>query len=249
MEQKNQGDNVTNPYFFFQAKLYPALPYLTYQANQVRKKYPIPPAMSNSLRIGESDRSYLILGESTVAGVGAEHPQETLAYHIHTLLDGKVSIINHGKNGLRAKEIWPCFRKELSAISETIAGIFLFLGANDCFKLSTPSDFEKSLKKLIGQLDQQFSPDWIYLADIPPVHLFPAFPKILKSFLHTQRSYLREKMQSIASQNPQVFHEGIQVDLDQDFFSTDLIHPSGKGYYEIAKFSVNSLKQAKIIGF
>lgn len=247
MELKKREAKAWKPYLFFQAKLYPTLPYLSYKALQVKKKYPTPPAMSNELILGESDQKILIIGESTVAGVGAQDPTETLAYHIHSFFEGKYEVQNYGKNGIRAKELLPYFRKNLKSINGQVDGIFLYIGANDCFKLTSPTDYYKALKHVLEVLQEQFKANWIYLADIPPVEQFPAFPPILKSFLKEQRHFLKTQMEMLSRENEQVIHEQISMDFDPSFFSNDLVHPSGKGYLEIAKFSFSGLQRAGVV--
>ncbi len=245
--QKNPVAKPKSPYFLFQAKLYPVLPYLIYKANQVKKTYPTPPAMSNHLNLGSSDEKYLIIGESTAAGVGAKDTTGTIAHRIFESFGKKVEVINFGKNGIRVKEVIPTFRHQLEAIEDPMEGVFIYMGANDCFKLTSPNEYERSLLRLLDQVKTQFNPNWIYLADIPPVQIFPAFPSILKSYLKDQRSFLRSQMKKIAQQDDSIVFEEIELDLDKSFFSEDLIHPSSFGYSAIADFSIAGLKRANKI--
>lgn len=243
MELKKQVAKCKKPYLFFQARLYPSLPYLIYKAAQVRSQYPTPPAVSNELTLGKSNKKILILGESTAAGVGAAETKNTLAQQLHLLLEQQYEITNLGKNGIRAKELLPCFRKKIPAYAEPLAGIFLYIGANDCFKLTQPESYREALEKVIAELELLLQPDWIYLADIPPVHLFPAFPPVLRSFLREQRDFLQCQMQALAHSNPKLVFEPIRLDLNPAFFCEDRIHPSPLGYAEIAKFSHAGLRR------
>jgi len=245
--RKNPVANSTRPYFLFQAKLYPVLPYLIYKANKVQKAYPTPPAVSEFLTLGNSKKKYLILGESTAAGVGAKDPKGTIANRIFETAGPDLQVINLGKNGIRVKEAIPTFKHQLNSISGKVDGLFIFLGANDCFKLTPPNEYQRALLRLLGQINSQFQPNWIYLADIPPVQIFPAFPSILKSYLKEQRSFLRKEMKRIASLDERIVFEPIELDLDESFFSEDLIHPSSYGYSAIADFSLAGLKRANKI--
>ncbi len=228
-------------YTLFQAKLYPVLPFLIYQAAKVRKKRPIPPSISENLILGNGDRKILILGESTVASVGASELKFTLAGHLFSLLDKEYQIYNLGKNGLRASQALPHFEENLKTIQGSLEGIFLFIGANDCFRLTHPNQFRVELEVLIQHLRSKFSPEWIYLADIPPVQHFPAFPKLLQSSLYTQRSFLQKEMVSIGLNQKNVLFDKITLDISSDFFASDLIHPSDIGYQKIAKFALAGL--------
>ncbi|NVJ86033.1 MAG: SGNH/GDSL hydrolase family protein [Algoriphagus sp.] len=230
-------------YRLFQAQLFPVLPYLIFQAKQVRKNNPLPPAKSNHLILGTNTKRILILGESTAAGVGASEPENTLAGNIYRMFDQNYQVINLGKNGLRVKELIPTFQEDLSGLIGDFEGIFLFIGANDCFRLTNPKDFRNKLEYLIKQLQQDLSPKWIYLADIPPVQLFPSFPTSLQFYLEKQRGFLTGEMQKLATSNPLLIYEKIQMSLDKEFFCSDGIHPSNLGYKAIAEFAIDGIKR------
>lgn len=234
-------------YRLFQATLYPVLPYLLYSAQKVKSNFPTPDALSEELLISSpipEVSKLLILGESTAAGVGAKSTEETLANHFYRLFDQQHTIFNLGKNGIRAKELWPYFHRKLEKEQGEISGILLFIGANDCFKLTSPSDFSLALQRLIEALKSKFNPDWFYLADIPPVQDFPAFPPVLKYYLKNQRKFLCQEMETLAASDPQIIFKKISLSLDSDFFCEDLVHPSGKGYQAIAKFSFDSISKS-----
>ncbi|MCS5489673.1 SGNH/GDSL hydrolase family protein [Algoriphagus limi] len=230
-------------YWWFQTQLYPMLPYLIYQAKTVRKNNPLPPANSNHLILGNSQKRILILGESTAAGMGASQPETTLAGNIFRLFQEKYQVINLGKNGLRAKELIPTFKEDLEINPSKVEGVFLFIGANDCFRLTKPLNYKSELENIISWLKKNFSPNWIYLSAIPPVHIFPAFTPQLKYFLLRQRKFLSSEMEQIASQDSNVIYQEIRFDLTPEFFADDGIHPSDKGYQGIAQFAFDGIKR------
>lgn len=230
-------------YWWFQTQLYPLLPFLIYQAKTIRKNNPLPPAQSNHLILGDSDQRVLILGESTAAGVGASKPETSLAGTIFHLFKEKYEVINLGKNGLRVKELIPTFNEEIGSNPKKVEGIFLFMGANDCFRLTKPTQFRFELENIISWLNQSFAPNWIYLSAIPPVHIFPAFTPQLKYFLLRQRKFLSKEMERIASQHHHMIYEEIRFDLTPEFFASDGIHPSDQGYQAIAQFAIDGIKR------
>jgi lysophospholipase L1-like esterase len=117
------------------------------------------------------------------------------------------------------------YLKHKKSRSKKSEGVILFLGANDCFLLTSPQDFKKELEFLIQQIQVDTDTEWIYLAAIPPVHLFPAFSEQMRSFLSKQRAYLQRKMEDIAANDPKVIYHPIPMDLQPDFFSEDGVHP------------------------
>ncbi len=236
-----------NSYLEFKAKLYPVLPFLIYQAYKVKKQRPTPKAQSEFIKLGNGLQRLLILGESTAAGVGASSVESTLAGNIYRLFGEDCSVTNLGKNGIRAGQVLPFFSEKLKAEKTQTDGIFLFLGANDCFQLTNPTEYHRSLVKLISSLESDFNPSWIYLADIPPVHLFPAFPAMLQSYLKSQREFLREKMKQIAHGNPKIIFDELDLNLPPEFFCEDLVHPSDIGYRAIAEFSWDGIKKRQFL--
>lgn len=235
------------PYWTFQLRLYPWIPFLVYQAKQVRKSSPKLPSHSSLLTLGQGENHILLLGESTVAGVGASSPIHTLAGNFHHLFGKSFQIETVGKKGLLVKDALGLYLQHRQVQSKKTTGIFLFLGANDCFLLTNPTAFKKDLESLIYQIQLATSAQWIYLAAIPPVHLFPAFSKRMQSFLHRQRNYLQSELEKIASINSKVIYHAIPMALQPEFFSADSIHPSDLGYQKIAELAFEKLKGAKII--
>lgn len=228
-------------YMKFQAKLYPVLPFLIFQAAKVRKLRTLLPSISENLILGNGHRKILIIGESTVSGVGASANEFTLAGHIFRQLGSDFQIFNFGKNGLSASRTLPKLAENLNTIQGKLEGVFVLLGANDCFRLTHPKQFNVEMKGLISHLKLNFTPDWIYLADIPPVQSFPAFPKLLQYYLKEQRSFLQKEMIEISLLHKDLLYDGIRIEIDSDFFAADNIHPSDKGYQKIAEFAIDKL--------
>lgn len=234
-------------YMKFQAKLYPVLPFLFYQASKAEKRKPTLPPFSENLILGTGNRKILILGESTVAGVGATSMEFTLAGHLNRELGNQFQFTNLGKNGLRASQSLSYFYESLRLTQGKLEGVLIFIGANDCFRLTHPKKYRAELNSLIDFLKAKYSADWIYLADIPPVQLFPAFPKFLKTYLAQQRNFLQDEMESIAENRHDILFDRIKIEMSLDFFASDGIHPSDLGYQKIAKFAISGLEKNKFL--
>ena len=230
------------PYWIFQLRLYPWLPFLVYQAKQVRKSSPKLPSQSSLLTLGQGENHVLLIGESTVAGVGASSPAHTLAGNFYRLFGESYQIETIGKKGLRVKDALSLYHQHRKTEAPKSKGVILFLGANDCFLLTNPLAFKKEVETLIHQIQMTTSAQWIYLAAIPPVHLFPAFSKRMQSFLLEQRNYLQAELEKIASTLPKVIYHEIPMDLQPEFFSEDGVHPSDLGYQKIAELAFEKLK-------
>lgn len=230
------------PYWLFQIQLFPWLPFLVYQAKNVRKSSPKLPAQSPLLTLGQGEKHVLLLGESTVAGVGASSASTSLAGNFSQIFGDNYQIETIGKKGLRVKEAFSLYLKHKNSESKKSEGVLLFLGANDCFLLTSPQEFKKELESLIQQIQVATGAKWIYLAAIPPVHLFPAFSEQMRSFLYRQRNYLLHEMEENAARKPQVIFHQIPMNLQPEFFSADGVHPSDLGYQKIAELAIEKMK-------
>ena len=229
------------PYWLFQLQLFPWLPFLVYQAKKVRKSSPKLPSQSALLTLGQGEKHVVLLGESTVAGVGASSESTTLAGNFSRIFGESYQIETIGKKGLRVKEAFSLYLRHKKSRSKKSEGVILFLGANDCFLLTSPQVFKKELKSLIQQIRVDTNAEWIYLAAIPPVHLFPAFSEQMRSFLSKQRAYLQREMEDIASNEHKVIYHPIPMDLQPEFFSADGVHPSDLGYQKIAELAIEKM--------
>jgi lysophospholipase L1-like esterase len=229
------------PYWLFQLQLFPWLPYLVYQAKKVRKSSPKLPSQSSLLTLGQGEKHVLLLGESTVAGVGASAATHTLAGNFSRMLGDSYQIETIGKKGLRVKDAFSLYQLQKKSRTTTSEGVILFLGANDCFLLTSPQEFKQELRSLIQQIQVETNANWIYLAAIPPVHLFPAFSEQMRAFLSKQRAYLQREMEDIAANDPKVIYHAIPMDLQPEFFSADGVHPSDLGYQKIAELAIEKM--------
>ena len=233
-----------SPYWIFQLRLYLWIPILIYQAKQLRKSSPMLPSQSSLLTLGQGENHILLLGESTVAGVGASSPAHTLAGNFYRLFGESYQIESIGKKGLRVKDALSLYLQHRKILAPKSKGAILFLGANDCFLLTSPVAFKKEVETLIHQIQINTSAPWIYLAAIPPVHLFPAFSKKMQFFLQAQRNYLQAELEKIASNNPKLIYQEIPMDLQPEFFSADGVHPSDLGYQKIAELAFEQLSHS-----
>lgn len=234
-------------YRLFQLRLLTQLPFLMAEANQLRRNDPKLPARSSQAVLGEGKKHVLLLGESTVAGLGASSLSTTLAGNFHQLFGPEFSIETVGKTGMRAQGMHDWYLQNRQAPTKKTSGIFIFLGANDCFKLTSPTGYRQALEQLLDSLQTATQPDWIYLADIPPVHLFPAFSEKMSYYLERQRTYLRLEMQLLAEQRANLIFHPLHMALQPEFFSADRVHPSDMGYQKIAEVAFAELSHRDLL--
>ena len=219
-------------YLFEILLLIPCYPFLKSAGNKLRKNIIKLPPHSEYLEFGtnSSNPNLLIIGESTAAGVGASKKETTFGSMMaETLLDN-YNIFNIGKNGLKSSRLLTLYEKNESKLPDSFGKCIVLIGANDCFQFSSPTKFTKGLNDFIHFVEKEKACDQFIIPLIPPVHHFPAIPKIIRFFLKIHREILSLEVKNIAKNNPKVSFINQNEKYEAAFFATDGIHPSDVGY-------------------
>lgn len=184
----------------------------------------------------------LIIGESTAAGVGASSSEKTISGQVFHQLEKDHDIYNLGKNGLRAFQLKELFSEgdpeDLSKIDTAI----ILIGANDCFKFTSPRKFQNALSEFLATLTSIDSVSKIIIPIIPPVNQFPAIPRIIQFFLGWHRHILAKEIINLKTQFPLLDFEHGSEKFPNNFFASDGIHPSDLGYELLAKQISDKIK-------
>ncbi len=180
---------------------------------------------SNVLRV-------LLLGESTVAGVGAADHNEGLAGQTAVAVNGvtgaTVDWRVHAANGLTAAGLRASLKELPADIRADL--IVIGLGVNDVFRMQGPVQWEKDLRALIDEVRERcgFAP--VMLSAMPPIGHFPGLPQPLRSVLGLRARLLDDATEKLADKMAGVYFVPLQFDPDPSLFSSDGIHPSTKTY-------------------
>ncbi|WP_291780325.1 SGNH/GDSL hydrolase family protein [Cecembia sp.] len=226
-------------YFFELLLLVPVFPLLYYQGKKLRHKISRLPSHAEYLAFqSKNSRSnILIIGESTAAGVGASSEETTFASQIYRQLGSEFSVYNLGKNGIRAERLKRLLVHGKQEISTKIQIAIILIGANDCFKFTPPSKFQKELREFLHLLTNTYGMEMekVIIPTVPPVHQFPALPWIIRFFLGWHRKMLIREIQHLEKKVPQFKYKPMETKLDASFFAEDGIHPSDLGYESMAR--------------
>ncbi|MDH3589035.1 MAG: SGNH/GDSL hydrolase family protein, partial [Gammaproteobacteria bacterium] len=142
----------------------------------------------------------LLLGESTVAGVGAANHDEGLAGQtaraVNAMTGATIDWHVHAANGITASGL----RSTLSSLpADTRADLIVIgLGANDVFRLQGPGRWERNLKALVNDVRERcgFAP--VILSAMPPIGSFPGLPQPLRSVLGLRSRLLDDTTERLA---------------------------------------------------
>jgi lysophospholipase L1-like esterase len=185
----------------------------------------------------------LVLGESTVAGVGARTHQEGLAgqvgTHLAQQLQRPVAWAALGQNGLTAQATR--LRLLPQVFGQQYDLVVVALGANDTFRLTSPGQWERHLAGLVRALREQVGFVPILLATVPPVGQFPAIPQPLRGVLGWVAQSLGEQAQRFAAVFGKVFYSQASFGQAPGYFCPDGVHPSEMAYAQWAAHLANDL--------
>lgn len=241
-------------YLFGALISFPLLPLIYCQGKGIRNSIPKLPEAEGTEGQFQSSTSTLntmrviSIGESTIAGVGVQTHEEgftgTFAKELSGLFSVNVSWKVYAKSGYTARRA----EKELiNKITETRADLIVIgLGANDAFKLNTPSKWKMQIRSLIESIKMKFPEAVIVFCNVPPIKEFPAFTSLIKFTVGNLVEILGNELEVIVNDYEHTFYFGEKIILEawidklglevkrKDFFS-DGIHPSKLTYQMWAK--------------
>ncbi|AHM59039.1 hypothetical protein D770_03860 [Flammeovirgaceae bacterium 311] len=187
---------------------------------------------------GTGELQLLVLGESTVEGIGADSFEKTLSVKLAETLAREsgqsVSWKAVGKSGATAKtslqHLLPLV-PHLERYDITV----LVLGANDSFALTSPLAWVKHIDGIVQKLRQKQPHALVYLASLPPVGSFPALPQPTRWVLGQCNRLLRLASKIYARDQQRVIHSQALFENRKHLLCSDGIHPSEQGYKKWAE--------------
>lgn len=180
----------------------------------------------------EHTRALLHIGESTVAGVGVDHFEQSLTVNIVRDLN---ATSNQrwlwqaiGKNGAAIREL-----NEQICLSELRYSpdvILLTMGVNDTTSLTRTDAWQKGLIDCVHSITSTInSSPKICVTQVPPMHLFPALPFPLNVFLGIRAKQLDHRLRQVCLQEHWT-HLTIEMPLQKEWMAEDGYHPNAEGY-------------------
>lgn len=230
----------------------PLLPFLYWQGRRTRKKVGrLPDAAGETIGhfgMAAETLNLLVVGESTVAGVGAAHHGEALAGQLAKFLSletGKtVRWQAVGESGITARETLQRLVPTLPE-PEKLDLIVVGLGGNDTFKVNSPNRWRTDMKKLIETLQTKYPNAKILLANTPMIRDFPVLPQPLKFVLWRVSRLHHQTLKKLTREMKNVFYFDKAEPVGAEFFA-DGVHPSPYGYSlwseAMIKFLLNRAK-------
>ena len=218
------------------AVVLPFSPFLFLLGQHTRRKVGLLPdaggAKSGVTGEGGTQVKLLVIGESTVAGLGARTHANGLAGkfagELSTKIKRPVRWFVIGRNGVTAKrtidELVPLMP------NEKFDYILVGLGGNDVMKLSSPRKWRRDMTRLLAILREKNPDAAIFVTNCPMIKYSPAIPHPIK-FLLWELSKLHDaNIKEFSAGLDRVFYYHQPKDIRLEGFFADGIHPSEQGY-------------------
>ncbi|MBF7731197.1 SGNH/GDSL hydrolase family protein [Pseudomonas sp. N040] len=171
----------------------------------------------------------LLLGESTVAGVGVTSQQEALAGQFAAQLARRirrpVAWQALGENGIAATQA--CERLLPQVADRQFDLVLLVFGVNDTTHFTSRRRWQTAL----ATLAQPFSgPEcMVAFTAVPPIQHFSALPWLLRRLLGWRAALLDRHMAEVAAQLG-AEHCRVALEFTPGYLAVDGYHPSVRGY-------------------
>lgn len=178
----------------------------------------------------------LVIGESTVAGLGARTHEKALAGQFAKCLAGHIgrAVEWHvvGRNGVTARRVID----ELMPLVPDIDfdHILIGIGGNDVMRLTSPRVWRRDMTELLGMLRVRCPEAAIFISNCPMIIMSPAIPEPAKSVLWRLSQMHNENIIEFTRPMRRVVYYPQPPDITLEGFFADGIHPSEKGYADWA---------------
>jgi len=226
-------------YLIGAAALAPFTPLLYLQGRVTRWKVGVLPEAAGQKQgtHGDGDAAkLLVIGESTVAGLGARTHERALAGQFAKQLSDQIgrAVEWHvvGKNGVTARQTIDKLLPQVR--DEQFDHILVGLGGNDVLKLSSPRKWRRDMTELLGLLREKNPDAVIFLTNCPMIVASPVMPQPIKAILWELSKMHDANIRELTESMDLVFYYPHPVGFRSDGFFADGLHPSEQGYADWA---------------
>ncbi|QWF80016.1 SGNH/GDSL hydrolase family protein [Amycolatopsis sp. CA-230715] len=206
-------------------------PMLLAQGLRVRRTTPRLPGADGPVTGGaDGGLALLVLGESTVDGVGAPDHESALTGSVAAALAERtgrpVRWQALGKTGASARVV----RAELLPKAARADLVVIALGVNDTTGLRSGAAFRRDLLRLGVGVRRRLGPVPVVLAGVPPMGRFPALPQPLRVVLGLRSGVLASAAAELSAVPGVRYVPMPAAMLDPATFAADGFHPGPAAY-------------------
>lgn len=176
----------------------------------------------------------LLIGESTVAGVGVTHLDQALAACLASALAAHlqrpVSWRALGENGITA--VQACERLLPQALAEPVDLALLVFGVNDTTHLTSSARWQASMAAMAEALVGRGA--LVAFSAVPPLQHFHALPWLLRMLMGWRARLLDRELRALAGRLA-AQHCALDLRFEAQYLAEDGYHPSALGYRQWAE--------------
>jgi lysophospholipase L1-like esterase len=188
---------------------------------------------------GDDPVRLLVIGDSTVAGVGAASQQEALPGNLARLLHSRtgrgVQWDAVGRNGATSRDLLTTFIRPATERSYDL--VFVSIGANDALTIRSRGAFVRDLREVLARLRAASPHAVILMSSLPAFFRFVLLPNPLRWNLYLHSRSLESGARALVAGLPGVYMSPPPPPYTDGFFASDLFHPSASGYRDWAEFA------------
>ena len=195
-------------------------------------------------RIGRGDPlSFLAIGDSIIAGVGARRIERSTVVQVARFMSGRLSreIAWHASGSIGAgarrvrRDVVPQLR------SQPFDVILLSVGVNDVLKLERSGRFRRQLLKLVHDLRRHSPHALIGYLGLPPLEEFPKLRRPLRWLVGWRIRRFDAVAREALARVPNAMHIPVRFSPRPDMFADDGLHPSETSQRRLAKIIAGAL--------
>jgi len=222
------------------ALIAPLAPFLLLQGQITRWKVGVLPDAGDEREgkygIGNDDAKLFVIGESTVAGLGARTHEMALAgqfaKRLSEYLGRSVQWKVLGKNGVTARRTITELVPQMP--DENFDYILVGIGGNDVMKLSSPRKWRRDMIELLSILRSKNPDAVIFITNCPMIIASPIMPFPIKPILWKLSQMHNDNIVEFSREMDRVFYYQQPTKFRVEGFFADGIHPSEQGYADWA---------------
>lgn len=219
----------------------------------IRHKFiPSEPMMEIGCVLGPEDGepfTVAVLGDSSVVGVGAERPEDTIAYGVAVAVAEGYRVTLHclGVSGARLANVVNEQVPQLAGLGAD--AVLVCVGTNDITHGTSTRALRRQLRTLASGLATVAPDAVVVVSGLPPADVSPAFHPPLRHLLGLRAWALTRLYRSaLADSGITVFDIASETRLAfrgrREMFSADMFHPSSVGYAYLGVLYGRAVREA-----
>ena len=181
----------------------------------------------------------LLVGDSAIAGVGADHQRDALAGQLGARLAERLGADVHrvewrlvARSGVDTAEATALLDAAWSDLGDTLRAdvAVVGVGVNDVTGQLPPDRWLRDVEALVDRLRGRHGARCVILCGLPPMHLFPALPQPLRWYLGACARGHDRALRDWAAGRVGVCVHGFPLSTDRTLMAVDGFHPGPAGY-------------------